>query len=172
MTTWIFGYGSLLFRPGFPFERSERARARGFSRRFYQGSPDHRGTPQLPGRVVTLVVDAAAACDGLAFVVRDAHVEPVLRDLDVREQGGYTRAAVDLELASGESARATTWIALPDNPHFLGEAPLDAIATHARSSRGPSGENADYVLRLDETLRALGVDDPHVRGVAALLRRA
>ena len=171
MSLWIFGYGSLLFRPDFPFARSAVGTVRGLARRFHQGSPDHRGTPEALGRVVTLVRDPAAATTGIAYEVRADDAESVLAKLDLREQGGYERAAVDVGLDDG-AVRATTWIAPPENPYWLGDAPVAAIVAHVREAKGPSGTNLDYVLALDAKLRELGIDDPHVAALAALARGA
>ena len=171
MSLWIFGYGSLLFRPDFPFARSVVGTVRGHARRFHQGSPDHRGTPEALGRVVTLVRDPAASTTGIAYEVLADDAESVLGKLDLREQGGYARVEVDVLLQDGE-VRATTWIAPPDNPYWLGDAPLAAIVEHVRGARGPSGANLDYVLALDAKLRELGIDDPHVASLAALARGA
>jgi cation transport regulator ChaC len=171
LSLWIFGYGSLLFRPDFPFERSAVATVAGLARRFHQGSPDHRGTPARLGRVVTLVREPGASTTGIAYEVRADDAESVLGALDLREQGGYERLEVDVVLADRGSLRATTWIAPPDNPFWLGDAPLEAIAEHVRDARGPSGTNLDYVLALDDKLKGLGIDDAHVAALAALARR-
>ena len=74
---WIFGYGSLVWRPDIPHDERRPAWIRGFARRFWQGSTDHRGVPEAPGRVVTLVRDEAARCWGAAYRVA-AHIIGVL----------------------------------------------------------------------------------------------
>lgn len=167
---WIFAYGSLLFRPGFAYEARLPARVRGFRRRLDQGSPDHRGTPDRLGRVATLVQEEGAICGGAVYQIAPAAEASVLHLLDVREQGGYDRLSVAAEITGGPIVTATTWIAAPDNPYHLGPAPLAAMTAQIRAAIGPSGRNTDYVIALDDALRALGLDDPHVAQVAAALR--
>jgi cation transport regulator ChaC len=169
---WIFGYGSLVFRPDFPHRERCAASLAGFERRFWQGSTDHRGVPGAPGRVVTLVPTAGARCFGLAYRLAPEEADDVLAALDRREQGGYARAdvAIQLGVADGEPAKALTWIATPDNPNWLGPAPIEAIAAQVRGSRGPSGANLDYVLRLAAALREHGAGDEHVFALERLLR--
>jgi glutathione-specific gamma-glutamylcyclotransferase len=170
---WIFGYGSLLFRPGFPFEERRPAAVRGYLRRLDQGSPDHRGTPSRLGRVATLLRDPAASSGGAVFRVADRHAAEVLTALDHREQGGYARLELEAALLDGGApVLATTWIATPDNPYHLGPAEIPEMVTQILASTGPSGTNLEYVLKLDETLRELGIVDPHVEAVARALAAA
>jgi cation transport regulator ChaC len=172
---WIFGYGSLVFRPDFPFVERRRAHAGGYARRFHQGSPDHRGTPDDLGRVLTLVACAGARCEGIAYRVDAALGDDVLARLDRREQGGYERAAIPVTLqgetdsAPERTALATTWIAIAGNPYWLGDEPLDAIAERIARAHGPSGSNREYVLRVRTALRELSIVDDHVESVAAAL---
>jgi glutathione-specific gamma-glutamylcyclotransferase len=174
---WIFGYGSLMWRPAFRFERREPAYVFGWSRRFWQGSTDHRGVPGAPGRVVTLVAEPEARCFGVAYRVGAADLDEVLAALDHREQGGYARHDVPLYLAAGGAEGAASraqetaimYVATADNPSYLGPAPLREMARQVLASRGPSGTNPEYVLRLAETLAEMGADDPHVFELARLL---
>lgn len=165
---WIFGYGSLIFRPDYGAHERRLARLPGFVRRFFQGSPDHRGTPEAPGRVVTLVPDAAGEVYGVASLV-DVD-ETMLATLDVREAAGYQRQHPAVTLDDGRVVNALVYYAAADNPHYLGDAPLDTLAAHIAGARGPSGDNADYLFQLDDALRHLGVDDPHVRSLASAVR--
>lgn len=172
LPVWLFAYGSLLWRPGFAYLEQARGYVTGWSRRFWQGSTDHRGLPGAPGRVVTLAAEPHLTCWGLAYRVDAAAAETVLRLLDQREQGGYERHVVDFQCVDGE--RSGCWpvllyVARPDNPEYLGPAPLQEIARQVRGCAGPSGTNLEYVLKLHAALTALGIEDEHVAGLAALL---
>lgn len=164
---WLFGYGSLIFKADFPHVERRRASIRGWARRFWQGSHDHRGTPDAPGRVVTLVVEAEATCVGLAYRVSPE----TFAALDVREKNGYLRLATELTFDDGRHARGLVYIATADNAAFLGAASEHEIALHISRSYGPSGTNRDYVLQLAEALRELGADDPHVFAIERELLR-
>lgn len=168
---WIFGYGSLLWRPDFAFVERRPAGLAGFARRFWQGSTDHRGLPGAPGRVVTLVPEAGALCRGLAFRVDAAQRARVLAQLDHRERGGFERRRVELRLDGGGVVPGLSWVAGEGNPNYLGPAPLEALAEQVRRARGPSGHNREYVLELARSLRELGADDGHVFALERLLRK-
>lgn len=169
---WLFAYGSLVFRPDIPFAERVPAILDGYARRFWQGSTDHRGVPGAPGRVVTLIRLEGARCAGIAYRVEGAHRDKVLHDLDVREQGGYARTFERLVDAEGTAItdEALVYVATPENPNWLGDAPLDAIAAQIRGAVGPSGPNPEYVIELAKALRAMNVEDDHVFALDALVR--
>lgn len=168
--TWVFGYGSLIWRPGFPFEQSAVAAIDHRARRFWQGSTDHRGVPGAPGRVVTLVDAPGNRCWGRAFALPRTERPAILAALDHREQGGYQRLSLPLVFADGRQGRGVTWIATRENVHYLGPARPEAIARQVFHARGPSGPNAEYVYRLETALLRDGHPDPHVTAVADALR--
>jgi cation transport regulator ChaC len=173
--SWLFAYGSLIWRPGFEFAERARGFVRGWARRFWQGSTDHRGLPGAPGRVLTLAEDDAAICWGVAYRLDPALRDATLRQLDLREQGGYERRLVEFHCCDGERAGAwpaLVYVAAPDNPDYLGPAELEEIARQVKRAVGPSGTNLQYVLELHAVLRTLGIDDPHVAELASLLLRA
>ncbi|MDJ0929078.1 MAG: gamma-glutamylcyclotransferase [Gammaproteobacteria bacterium] len=164
---WLFGYGSLIWRPDFPFLESRRAHIEGWTRRFWQGSHDHRGIPTDPGRVVTLIEAPGARCDGRAYLI-----EPdVFEHLDHREKNGYTQCDVEMFFADGQ-ASGVVYIGVPGNFAFLGDAPMDEIAAQIHRSVGPSGPNAEYLLQLAAALRELDATDPHVFELERLVLEA
>jgi cation transport protein ChaC len=155
---WLFGYGSLIFKADFPFLERQPASITGWTRRFWQGSHDHRGTREQPGRVVTLVESPGHRCKGMAYLVSPQ----VFEHLDVREKNGYLRLHTTLGLEDGSTVEGLVYIATEDNEAFLGTASERDIARHILHSAGPSGPNDEYLLRLARALRALAEDDPHV----------
>jgi cation transport regulator ChaC len=160
---WLFGYGSLIYLVDFPCLESRPASIRGWSRRFWQGSHDHRGTEENPGRVVTLIEEAGAICGGMAYLVE----APVFKQLDLREKNGYLRVAAEMTFDDGSHATGLTYIATPENEAWLGEAGEDEIARHICGAEGPSGPNDAYLLQLASALRELGLHDQHVFDIEA-----
>ncbi len=157
-SVWLFGYGSLIYKVDFPYLECRPARIKGWVRRFWQGSHDHRGTPQAPGRVVTLIPREGAQCLGLAYRV----TPDTFSHLDIREKNGYLRFSTRMIFADGDEAPGLVYVATEDNAAFLGPADEDEMARHIARSRGPSGPNSDYLLRLAQALRELGEQDDHV----------
>lgn len=157
-SVWLFGYGSLIYKADFPYLERRPASIAGWTRRFWQGSHDHRGTPDAPGRVVTIIEDADAVCHGMAYLV----TPEVFGHLDHREKNGYLRLAIAIAFDSGAAAEGLVYIATEDNAAFLGPASEREIAAHIARSAGPSGPNSDYLNHLARALRELGRDDPHV----------
>lgn len=174
---WIFGYGSLIFRPSFEYVERRRAYVRGWQRRFWQGSPDHRGVPEAPGRVATLIAthDDSSFCGGVAYRIDPSAAQEILPLLDHREVAGFVRHDLPLledpERADHIFATGITWVANEGNPHFLGPLSEEEIARFVRTRRGPSGENSEYVLLLAAALREIDVRDSHVESVARHLAK-
>ena len=156
-SVWLFGYGSLIWRQGFPYKEARRAHIHGWERRFWQGSHDHRGVQDDPGRVVTLVEADDAHCYGRAFLIEDH----VFEHLDQREINGYRRDEVEIYFDK-DCVMGITYRAPIKNFAFLGDAPVDEMVAQISRCSGRSGHNADYVLELARAIRALDASDPHV----------
>ena len=167
-SVWLFGYGSLIYKADFPYLQRRPASIANWTRRFWQGSHDHRGTPEAPGRVVTLIAEPGAICHGMAYLI----TPDVFAHLDHREKNGYLRLAIPITFEDGDVAEGLVYIATPDNTAFLGAASEQEIARHIARSAGPSGPNSDYLNHLAHALRELGRHDQHVfeieRHLAAL----
>lgn len=166
-SVWLFGYGSLIYKTGFPYLERRPARIRGWERRFWQGSHDHRGTRTRPGRVATLVQHEHAECVGMAYRV----APETFRQLDIRERNGYLRFTTPLYFDEGADDEALVYIATPDNAAWLGEGSDGTLARHIAGAAGHSGPNSEYLLKLADALRDLGADDPHVFALEAHLKR-
>ena len=195
---WIFGYGSLVWRPAFAHLRACPASIQGYTRRFWQGSTDHRGRPGRPGRVVTLLPEdqeslaqepshAADACWGTAYEISHSASADVLAGLDHRERGGYIRVELEIQLhadhivpeaptmgvANASAAvEGLVYIAGPSNANYLGAASIEEIGRQVAAASGPSGANPDYVFELASSLRAMRARDEHVFAVEAAVRDA
>jgi len=167
---WIFGYGSLIWRPGFEFQEKRLASVAGFERKFCQASHDHRGTPESPGRVVTLVPAHHVHTTGVAFRLASGK-EDTLAELEIREQDGYSRKAVPLRFPEGGSATGLTWIAEEGNPSWRGGESLISVARTIASAEGPSGLNSDYLFQLQRALDKLSIRDIYIEELATAVRQ-
>lgn len=162
---WLFGYGSLLYKIDFPILEQRKASVQHWARRFWQGSHDHRGTPDAPGRVLTLVEQVGSICQGLAF-----RVEPdVFEHLDHREKNGYLRHLVTLVFSDGRQKKGLLYVADENNAAWAGKASIEQIASQIKHSVGPSGRNDEYVLKLAAALRELNYSDEHVFSIEQAL---
>jgi len=172
----VFGYASLVWRPPRPFVARRAARIEGWARRFWQASADHRGTPEAPGRVATLIPLPGATLWGVAYAIADAAWPEVERALAVRERGGYDRVDVRCGLAADDVAGAIVdeidaalYLGAPTNAMYIGPEAREVTAAIVRGAHGPSGDNVAYVRELAAALAALGAPDPEVDAMAALL---
>jgi len=166
VSLWVFGYGSLIWRPDMEYSVAYRANVAGWSRRFWQGSHDHRGTPSAPGRVLTLVPMVNTSCIGVVYGIPEALVSKTLTALDYREKNGYERQYLTVNTREHGAIKALTYLAKPENPAWLGEGSDAEIAEHVRGAHGPSGANIDYVLSLHKALENDGIHDEHISAIA------
>ena len=167
----VFGYGSLMWRPGFAHASAHPALLRGFHRRFCLRSRHYRGTPEQPGLVLGL--DRGGACRGLAFRVPQPDASAALAYLEEREnpQGEcvYHRRLLPVQLLdSDRRALAVAYVADPAHHAFCRPGDVEAARMIA-TARGRTGENSEYLLNTLSRLEALGVRDRRLSRIAALV---
>lgn len=156
---WVFGYGSLMWRPGFAHTETHRARLMGYRRALCVRSHVHRGTPDRPGLVLGL--DRGGSCLGLAFRVPDDLSGEVMAYLRERElvTNVYLERRLPVRLDSGETVSAVTYVVDRQHLQYAGQIDVNEAARAVSGAVGQSGANEDYVLNTLEHLRALGIRD-------------
>jgi cation transport protein ChaC len=167
---WIFGYGSLMWRPGFAFLRNEPAVVHGYHRRLCVYSYVHRGTPEEPGLVLGL--DRGGSCHGMAFEIAPERWDETISYIRAREQvtSVYVeRRKVVRLLKSGAVAEATTYVVDRTHRQYAGVLADDALLQHVEQGRGVSGHCIDYVLNTVDHLREMNIHDPTLERLAARL---
>ena len=168
---WVFGYGSLIWHPGFAFDDKRLAVLHGWRRVFCMTSIMYRGTPEAPGLVLALDRDAAGECHGVAYHVPRAAAATTLGYLRERElvSDAYDEVRVTVD-AGGEAVEALAYVSNRAHPQYRGGLSLEAQAEVIARARGPRGPNADYLLNTVDSLEALGLHDPDLVRLAALVR--
>jgi cation transport protein ChaC len=167
---WVFGYGSLMWRPGFAYDFRCKATLRGWRRTLCIYSHVYRGTPAKPGLVLGL--DRGGACAGVAFRVEPALRETTIRYLREREQttSVYLERVVPVTLDSGERVSALVYVADRAHEQYAGRLDRETMLAMVRRGRGQSGDNATYVTETHDHLAAIGVHDAELAWLAAQLR--
>jgi glutathione-specific gamma-glutamylcyclotransferase len=166
---WVFGYGSLMWNPGFAFAERRKATLEGFTRRLCIWSHIYRGTPEVPGLVFGLA--PGGACHGVAFRVEADLREATLSYLRERELPSYVYLEIETPalLDDGRRVNALTYVADHDNPQFAGALPEDEMLAIIRRSKGKSGLNVDYVLNTHAELRRLDIEDAELDAICERL---
>jgi len=152
---WVFGYGSLMWHPGFPHSESQAALLRGYHRAFNVSSVRAWGSPEAPGLVASLL--PGGSCRGRAFRVAAGDREQVLEYLAWRERA-YLRRQVRLELETGRVA-AVTHVANPGHPRFIASLEPEQAARLVRQGVGDKGSSRDYLANTVDHLEQLGLGD-------------
>jgi glutathione-specific gamma-glutamylcyclotransferase len=170
---WVFGYGSLMWRPGFPFMERRSAHLHGYHRSLCVLSYVHRGTPERPGLVLGL--DRGGRCHGVAFRVAAREADATVQYLREREQvtAVYRERRLPVRLDGGEQIQALAYIVDRAHSQYAGRLPDEDLLRLVRQGRGVSGANPDYVRSTHEHLLQMGVVDPILaRLTEALLQEA
>lgn len=179
MVLWVFGYGSLLWKAGFEYDEKRIGYIKDYHRVFYQASTDHRGTPEFPGRVVTLEAKEGAVTWGAAFRVsgdeKEKHVQAYL---DLREQEYDVKTHVNLytgdDLEKPSVCNVLVYIGSSDkskNKFWTGPEPLEVMARQIALAVGPSGRNYEYLFMLEECLHELDCPDEDISKLAEAVRQ-
>ena len=156
---WVFGYGSLMWNPGFPHVERQMAVLEGWHRALCIYSHVHRGTPERPGLVLGL--DQGGSCHGVAFRVAPHEAEPTLAYLRARElvTHVYLERTLPIRLEDGKLMNALAYVVDRSHAQYAGRLPHTDLLRLIRQGHGLSGRNADYVLATHQHLEALGVPD-------------
>ncbi|MFB2531183.1 gamma-glutamylcyclotransferase [Paracoccus sp. p3-h83] len=169
---WIFGYGSLIWDPGFDPAERVLARLSGWRRSFCLSSWVHRGRPEAPGLVLALDADRAAVCDGVAFRAPKDQADGILEALRARElvTSAYLERWLPVDLADGRRLTAVTYVIDPAHEQYQGGLPLDDQARIIAQAVGGRGPNADYLYNTAAHLGDLGLADPQMDDLCARVR--
>ena len=156
---WVFGYGSLMWDPGFNFEDVLRARLFGYHRALCVLSIRYRGTSDRPG--IVLGLDRGGSCHGRAFRVAQPNVEATRTYLKERElvTGAYRPMTAAVRLEDGRRIKALTFVARRDHRQYVGSLPLAQTVEYIRQGCGPKGTAREYLANVVTQLDALGIHD-------------
>jgi glutathione-specific gamma-glutamylcyclotransferase len=168
---WVFGYGSLMWRPGFDFVEQAPARLIGEHRALCVYSFVHRGTPEKPGLVLGL--DRGGACRGIAFRVPEQKRNETIAYLRAREQvtSVYREVmrSVWLENDARQRVSALTYVVDRGHVQYAGRLSLQEQLSHVRQGHGQSGANRDYVTSTVKAIEAQGFRDTQLHRLATML---
>lgn len=156
---WVFGYGSLMWRPGFVFEEHQLGRIRGYHRALCVYSHVHRGTPERPGLVLGL--DRGGSCKGMVFRVADERAAQTLAYLRAREQVTmvYKEVTLTTMLGDGRRVQALAYAVDRTHPQYAGALDLADLERFVGQGHGVSGANPEYVVNTYEHMAGLGITD-------------
>jgi cation transport protein ChaC len=170
---WVFGYGSLIWQPGFDYAERRRATLHGYRRAFCMTSIVYRGTPEAPGLVLALDRDPKGSCAGVAYRIASPAEETTLAYLRERElvSYAYEEARLPVELdEGGGSVEAVAYVSNPAHAQYCGGLTLQDQAAVIARAAGPRGPNAEYLLNTVASLEALGLHDPDLVTLADLVK--
>lgn len=172
MSLWVFGYGSLLWDPGFEYVEQEVATLSGWHRSFCMSSIHHRGTPEHPGLVLALDAAENANCNGLALRVKPGIEEQTIDYLRERElvSSAYLERTLDVVLKDGRSVTALTYVIDPDHVQYVGYS-LEEQAQIIARAHGGRGPNTDYLYNTASHLSELGIQDADLDWLSARVKQ-
>jgi cation transport protein ChaC len=161
MTMWVFGYGSLLWNPGFDVSEQLIATLPGYARSFCMSSIHHRGTVEHPGLGLAWDERADARCQGVALAVAAGKEAETLQYLRERElvSSAYLEKNLDIELADGRLVEAVTYVIDESHEQYCSDMPLEDQAQIIATAIGGRGPNTEYLYNTASHLRDIGLQD-------------
>ncbi len=167
---WVFGYGSLMWNPGFSVEQATPARLYGYHRRLCLWSTHYRGTARHPGLVLGL--DHGGSCNGMALRVAPRNIAAVSAYLLKREMinNAYRPLIKQVYLPNGAGVDALTFVSKRKHPQFAQPLSVDETVAVVRVAKGKHGENCDYVLNTVRHLSEFAIEHTALHSVAKRLR--
>ncbi len=168
---WVFGYGSLIWDPGFEVAERQVARLDGWHRSFCMWSVHYRGTAVNPGLVLALDARAGATCKGVALRAAPEKAAAVVAYLRDREliSDAYLEQPVLITLANGCVVPAVTYVINRDNPQYCRDLSLEQQARVIATAQGARGPNRDYLTATYSHLMEMGIEDPDMAWLVARL---
>jgi len=172
MTMWVFGYGSLVWNPGFNVAERVIATLPDYHRSFCMRSIHHRGSEEAPGLVLALDAMEGARCHGVALSVATGEEDQTLSYLRERElvSAAYLERMLDIELADGRVVEAVTYVIDPDHVQYCGGLDLEEQARIIAAAVGGRGPNTEYLYNTAAHLHELGIRDAELDWLAARVR--
>jgi len=169
---WVFGYGSLVWRPGFEFVQKEIATLSNYARSFCMWSIHHRGTPENMGLVLALDHCAGVKCDGIGFRVAADKADEVLEYLREREliSSAYLEIQTDITLDTGQVVNAYTYVIDPNHEQYINSLTLDDQARIISQAVGGMGPNTEYLFNVAQHLNDLGIQDAELNDLSTKVR--
>ncbi len=169
---WVFGYGSLVWQPGFDFSDRQIARLEGFARSFCMRSIHHRGTVTDPGLVLALDHDPAGFCDGVAFFVEADQAQATIEYLREREliSSAYLEQVHAIDLRGGARVEAVCYVIDAVHDQYCGGLSLEVQAGIIATAIGGRGPNTEYLYNTAQHLRELGIEDPDLSWLESRVR--
>ncbi|PNT68585.1 hypothetical protein BRADI_3g43137v3 [Brachypodium distachyon] len=180
MVLWVFGYGSLIWNPGFDFDEKILGFIKGHKRTFNLACIDHRGTPKNPARTCTLESEDEAICWGIAYCVKGGleKEREAMQYLERRECEYDQKISVDFYKDGDSLKPAVTgvlvFVSTPDpvgNKYYLGPAPLEDMARQIATANGPNGNNRDYLFSMEKALSNISHEDDSIIELANEVRK-
>ena len=169
---WVFGYGSLLWNPGFQVAEQQIARLADYQRSFCMRSIHHRGTPEKQGLVLALDENKGAYCDGLALKVAAEHTETTIAYLREREliSSAYLEEWITLNLADGRQVSAVAYVIDRNHEQYCGGITLEEQAQAIAHAVGGRGPNTEYLYATADHLNELGLNDDDLNWLVTRVR--